>query len=272
MTILGKSVGALVKANGSGTPAVVVDASSIDIPEQDFPFRIHNWSTSGDCVATRTFTFKCSVGHVFGLRKDEAESPWSVELSQIEVDIGASLTESPVGTVTPGVLDERNKTTFYSGTADMTKTNVVYVKIVCSSLIANEWDVTLEMKTVEDAKADQALSPPKMSYIDEVHDTGPLDHSGVAGPEATDSFSTTLYGAVDTYTINLNTEGHRYIVTAGYEGEFHVPIAYVTYESSKWKVRQLLRSDVFFGQGIQTTIKYIDSMVTDFNSSGGCGA
>ena len=251
--------------------SLVIDGTAFSI-EQTHPFKVQNakFPTSGSTVNLKVF-----VGQVFGkgpnqdLDQARDGKAWSVYEDNIRVRIGSTLT--PVaGSVTydSAYLDERNIGMTYNGTLDTLHDNVLYVEIKSESDSPTGFEARLHLKSVMDAKADYDAGVPRTDFIegkDELKTENVWHDSPVAPTNPFEVLDVQFGNGAG--NLSLTQKWNLYKNTHQRVGVYQVPVAYIRKVDDKWTVRQVLRSDIFFPYGLNTTTYYIGSHVDDFHGT-----
>lgn len=250
--------------------SLVIDGTAFRI-EQTHPYKVQGFTVPDTGT---TATFGVYFGAIFGIgqNNDEDYSPvregnaWSVQDDIFRVKIGNSISKI-LGPVThdSNYLDDRNVGMKYSATLDTAHNNVLYVEVKADSNALNGFEARLELKTVVDAKGDYLLSLPRTEFIeghDKVHQED-VWHTTPASPTNPFVVSSVSFGT-QTGNISLHQKWNLYENEHKRMGIYQIPVAYMTYVDNKWKVRQVLRSDIFFPYGLNTKTFYVGSHVDDF--------
>lgn len=264
--------GAFVRAQGSHSPMVEPDLSpQIDQTfSADHPFKITKVSLS-EVESGTTIVFKCSVGHVFGAKPRESANAWCIDQENdtaVRIDTD-TITESPVATVSPEILDERNIGVNYVASLDSTQDNIIYVELSRAST-ADDWIPYLKIKTVTDAKADYDAAPLNMVKISEIRDNIEVEHLGgtyLGNTIVTVNLNGTLGNE---FVLNLEGLSEQFTVESAYVGTAQIPVAYVRKVDTVWNIRQILRSDIFFPFGTTYKVTYIDTGIETFTGGSFC--
>lgn len=251
---------------------------SIDIPPFDpeaipHPYKVQRASfpSTGSEIS-----FAMYVGHIFGIGANKNPDvptdgkAWSNDEDNIRVKIGNTLTAIP-GSTTEDIdyLDERNIGMRYSGLLDSTHNNVLYVEVKSDSDAG--FEANLHLKTDVVAYADYDLTPPDTNIIEgkDLLKTENQWHDSPAAPTNPLTVDNVNIGTGPSQsTLTLTQKWNLYKNTHKRIGVYQIPIAYIRMIDGKWKVRQVLRSDIFFPYGLNTTTYYVGSHVESF--SAGC--
>lgn len=248
--------------------SLVIDESLFKQAEPTHPYKVTaTFPDSGSTVNMAVF-----VGQVFGkgpnqdLDQAREGKAWSVYEDNIRVRIGNTLT--PVaGSVTynSAFLDERNIGMTYNGTLDTLHDNVLYVEIKSESDSTTGFEARLHLKTVNDALTDYQAGIPNTDIIegkDELK-TENVWHDSPAAPTNPFEVQSVQFGN-GTGNLTLTQKWNLYKNTHQRVGVYQVPVAYIRKVDDKWTVRQVLRSDIFFPYGLNTTTYYVGAHVDDF--------
>jgi len=262
------AAGVFVKGQGSHSPMVEADMSEFASTPvvMVHPFKVTDLGVVTNDVGT-FLNFTVYEGHIFGISHDEAYSPWSAKNQPTRVEIGTSITETPPGIAKPGILDNGNTTTVYSGQLSGTEENVLYVKLKRNpDFVGVYWIASLELSTTAAAQTEynadrpdfqMSLSPPTPEVV------AVVDH--VATQEVIFPGS-----GSDTYTFTIEETEELHLREFSLEGTAQIPVATITSVSDKWVITQILRSDIFFPHGLEYKVKTPAFRISDFTIEGGC--
>ena len=275
----GQSTGAFVRAQGSHSPSIEVDAGDLAavIPEFVHPYKVSKVSIA-EVSSTTVLTFRLFEGHVFGTDVPGSEeiqpSAWTVGAeTRCKVEDGGSITKIPgSSTYDDDYLDERNVGMKYSVVLDTLHPNVLYVEIQRDGVDPTKFTQSIQFRTsIIDAQGEVTTAAREATYIsgsDQLEEAN-VWHGGVTQPTNPLVIEDVTFGTGTGY-ISLNQRWDLYSNYSQYEGLYQVPIATITNVAGSWVIRQILRSDVFFPYGLPKKSFYIDTHVDDF--SGGCGS
>lgn len=275
----GQSTGAFVRAQGSHSPSIEVDAGDLAavIPEFVHPFKVTKVSIA-EVSSTTVLTFRLFEGHVFG-----TDVPGSLEIqpaawtvgaeTRCLVEDGGSITKIPgSSTLDDDYLDNRNVGMQYSVVLDTLHPNVLYVKIERDGTDPTKFVQKIRFNTsIIDAQDEATYGGRESSYVtgsDEL-ETENLWHGGIAQPTNPIIVEDVTFGNGTGY-LTLHQRWDLYSNYSQYEGVYQVPIATITNVAGTWVIRQILRSDIFFPYGLPQKSFYIDTHVDDFY--GTCGS
>lgn len=234
-------------------------------PEYFHPFKVTNLGIETGNEGT-AFTFKVYEGHVFGISHDEGYGPWSAKNQPTRVEIGSSITETPAGIAKPGILDNGNTTTVYSGTLSSTEENVLYVKLIRNpAFLGVYWIASLELATTADAATEYNTDLPK--FENSLYPPAPTEIA-VVDNEATLTVEGT--GFSNNYNFIIQETEWEFLREFDLQGTVQIPVATIQLVGDKWEVTQILRSDIFFPHGLQYSVKTPAFEITDFTIEGGC--
>lgn len=235
-------------------------------PEYFHPFKVTNMGIETGNEGT-AFTFKVYEGHVFGVSHDEAYGAWSAKNQPTRVEIGGSITETPAGIAKPGILDNGNTTTVYSGTLSSSEENVLYVKLIRNpEFLGVYWIASLELATTADAATEYNTDLPQFEMA-----LSPASPSVKAVVDHTATQEVIFPGSgSDTYTFTIEETEYEFLREFSLVGTVQIPVATIELVGDNWVVTQILRSDIFFPHGLEYKVTTPAFQITDFTIEGGC--